>query len=261
MKSPFDLLGKTIVVTGAVGLLGQAFCKALFYAGADLVLADIDGQKMDGFSKELRALNSDQEVHCVQVDITSEASVASLVAQCKGKFKKIDGLVNNAYPRNQNYGQTFFEVTYESFNENVSVHLGGYFLVCRAFGKLFKDQGEGHIVNMSSIYGVNAPDFSIYAGETMTMPVEYSAIKAGVIRLSKYMAAFLGPSGVRVNCLSPGGIEAGQPDNFQMSYNAKCHSKGLLQPEDMAGSLVFLMSDASRYMQAQNLVVDDGFTL
>ena len=106
-----------------------------------------------------------------------------------------------------------------------------------------------------------APDFSIYEGTSMTTPVEYAVIKSGLIHLTKYMAKYLGGSNVRVNVISPGGINNGQPPSFTKAYGAKCLNKGMLDPADLTGALVFLLSDLSTYVNGQNLVVDDGFTL
>jgi NAD(P)-dependent dehydrogenase (short-subunit alcohol dehydrogenase family) len=152
-------------------------------------------------------------------------------------------------------------VTYGDFCENVGLHLGGYFLVAQQFGLFFREQGHGNIVNMSSIYGAVAPKFEIYKDTPMTMPVEYAAIKAGVNHLTRYMASYFKGSGIRVNCLSPGGIFDSQPDAFLNAYNAHCAGKGMLDPKDMVESLVFLLSDGSKHINGQNLIVDDGFTL
>ena len=159
-------------------------------------------------------------------------------------------MVNAAYPRNKNYGRHFFDVEYEDFCENVSVHLGGYFLTSQQFAKYFAETGCGNIINISSVYGVIAPKFEIYKDTPMTMPVEYAAIKSALIHLTKYMAKYLKDKNVRVNCISPGGI-----------LDKHCLSKGMLDPEDIMGALVFLLSDASKFINGQNIIVDDGFTL
>jgi len=139
--------------------------------------------------------------------------------------------------------------------------LGGYFLVAQQFGLLFREQGEGNIINMGSIYGVMAPRFDIYEGTPMTMPVEYAAIKSAVIHLTQYLAQYFKGNGVRVNCISPGGILDNQPEAFLQKYNAHCSGKGMLDPQDINGSLLFLLPDASKYITGQNLIVDDGFSL
>ena len=150
---------------------------------------------------------------------------------------------------------------YEDFCENVSVHLGGYFLTSQQFAKYFAETGCGNIINISSVYGVIAPKFEIYKDTPMTMPVEYAAIKSALIHLTKYMAKYLKDKNVRVNCISPGGILDKQPESFLEQYKSNCLSKGMLDPEDIMGALVFLLSDASKFINGQNIIVDDGFTL
>ncbi len=253
MKSKFDLLGKVVVLTGGAGTLGSHFVECLASAGAHVVSADLK----PGVEKVFAEGGS---IYPMQMDITKKTSISKLVDDVNVKFGKIDVLVNNAYPRNKAYGQHFFDVTYENFSENVSLHLGGYFLCSQQFAAYFKEQGRGNIVNIASIYGVIAPDFDIYRGTSMTMPVEYAAIKSAVIHLTKYMAEFLGEFGVRVNSLSPGGIEDGQPAIFLEQYKARCARKGMLEPKDIEGALMFLVSDQSEFMTGQNLIVDDGFT-
>ena len=117
------------------------------------------------------------------------------------------------------------------------------------------------MINMSSIYGVMAPRFEVYQGTPMTMPVEYAAIKSGLLHLTRYFAQYLKGSNIRVNALSPGGILDRQPEAFLARYRALCADKGMLNPSDLAGSLVFLLSDLSRHVDGQNLIVDDGFSL
>ena len=177
------------------------------------------------------------------------------------KYGKIDALVNNAYPRNENYGKHFMDVQKEDFDENVSMHLGGYFLMCQQFIEYFINQGCGDIVNIASIYGHIAPKFEIYDGSEMTVPVEYAVIKSALIHLTKYMAKYVKGRNIRINCISPGGVLAGQPENFLKAYNKNCLNKGMLGVEDLCGTLVFLLSNMSKYVNGENIIVDDGFTI
>ncbi len=133
--------------------------------------------------------------------------------------------------------------------------------MAQQFCLAFKKQGYGNIINMSSIYGSIAPRFQIYDGTPMTMPVEYAAIKAAIEHLTRYFAQYFKGTGIRVNCLSPGGILAGQSTDFLTSYKKHCASKGMLDAEDLLGALIFLLSDESSFMTGQNLLIDDGFSL
>ncbi|HCY16758.1 MAG: flagellin modification protein A [Curvibacter sp. GWA2_64_110] len=254
------LTGKIIVVTGGAGLLGSAFARAIAKQGSVVVIADIDVQAANSVAQDITSAHAGK-AQAETLDITDKASVCSLIDRVNARYGRIDAVVNNAYPRNRNYGRKLEEVTYADFCENTNLHLGGYFLVAQQFSLFFRKQGDGNIVNMASIYGTLAPRFEIYADTPMTMPVEYAAIKSGVIQLTRYFAQYFKADQIRVNCLSPGGILDKQPESFLASYKAFCSAKGMLEPADLTGALLFLLSDGSRYMTGQNLVVDDGFTL
>lgn len=256
----FDLAGKVIVVTGGAGRIGSAFVRAIAQQGAVAVIADTNDHAAGMLAEEIVS-QPGQRAEFHGVDITSKESAAQLITTLHGKFGRIDALVNNAYPRNDRYGRKFEDVAYEDFCENVSTHLGGYFLMAQQFGLFFRRQGYGNIVNMASIYGVISPRFEVYDGMPMTMPVEYAAIKSGIIHLTKYLAKYFKGNHIRVNCISPGGILAGQPDEFLSRYNSFALSKGMLDSSDITGTLLFLLSDHSTYINGQNIIVDDGWTL
>lgn len=254
------LAGKVVVVTGGAGVLGRAFARGIANLGGRPVVADINFEAAETVAKELRDLCK-VDVEAAELNITSKPSISALIGSLLSRHGRIDAVVNNAYPRNKNYGRRLEDVAYEDFCENVDSHLGGYFLVAQQFCLAFKAQGHGNVINMSSIYGSMAPRFEVYEGTPMTMPVEYAAIKSAVVHLTRYFAQYFKGTGIRVNCLSPGGILANQPGDFLAAYNAHCASKGMLAAEDVVGVLLFLLSDESRYMTGQNLFVDDGFSI
>ncbi len=253
------LTKKIVVVTGGAGFLGRQFSSVIAENGGIAVVADVDESAAVRVAVDIAAIYPGCAVGA-SLDITSKDSVLLLIKNLHEKYGRIDAVVNNAYPRNRNYGRKLEEVAYEDFCENVSLHLGGYFLVAQLFGLFFREQGAGNIVNMSSIYGVMAPRFEVYTGTSMTMPVEYAAIKSAVVHLTRYFAQYFKGQGIRVNCLSPGGILDKQPEEFLQKYKLHCNGKGMLDPQDVSGSLLFLLSDASRHITGQNLVVDDGFS-
>lgn len=254
------LNGKIIVITGGAGLLGRSFAAAIAGQGATAIVADIDVDAANGVAREIVSAGGGK-AQAEVLDITDKASVCNLIDRVKSQHGCIDAVVNNAYPRNRNYGQKLEQVSYEDFCENTSLHLGGYFLVAQQFSLYFREQGHGNIVNMGSIYGVVAPRFEIYEDTPMTMPVEYAAIKSAVIHLTRYFAQYFKVDHVRVNSLSPGGVLDKQPESFLQAYGSFCKEKGMLDPRDITGALLFLLSDASKYMTGQNLVVDDGFSI
>ena len=255
------LKNKVIVVTGGAGLIGKEFVKAVVEKNAIAIIADINeelGKEVkETLSKELKSVNID----FVKLDITSKKSLSECINYLNKKYQRIDALVNNAYPRNKNYGKIFFDVEYDDFVENLGLNLGGYFLASQQFSKYFQKQGYGNIINISSIYGVVAPKFEIYAETNMVNPVEYAAIKSGLIHLTKYMAKYFKNMNIKVNSLSPGGILDNQPDSFLRNYQDYCLNKGMLDANDLKGTLVYLLSDMSKYVNGQNLIVDDGFCL
>ena len=254
------LNNKIIVVTGGAGLLGKAFIKEILAHGGIAILTDIKISLAQKFIDEIKVKYPDH-FYAVNMDITNKSSINSLINDISKRYGGIDCLVNNAYPKNKNYGKQIEDVSYEDFSENISTHVGGYFLTSQQFGIFFKNHKGGNIINISSIYGTLAPRFELYKNTEMTVPVEYAAIKSSIIQLSKYFAQYFKKDNIRVNCLSPGGILDNQPESFVRSYNSFCSKKGMLEPLDVANTLIFLLSDSSKFITGQNLIVDDGFSL
>jgi len=255
------LNNKIIVITGGAGLIGQEFVKAVIENNGIAVIADINKEIGKKAKKQLSKELNIKKIDFIKLDITSKKSLKKCINYLDKKYGKIDALVNNAYPRNKNYARHFFDVEYDDFVENLGLNLGGYFTTSQQFSKYFKKQSYGNIINISSIYGVVAPKFEIYEGTTMTTPVEYAAIKSGLIHLTKYMAKYFKGMNIRVNTLSPGGIFDNQQKSFLNNYKTNCLNKGMLDKSDLKGSLIYLLSDMSKYVNGQNIVVDDGFCL
>ena len=255
------LKNKVIVITGGAGLLGIEFVKAVVENNGTAIIADVNIELGMRVKNELSMELNTTSIDFVHLDITSKTSLLKCIAYLDRKYHKIDALVNNAYPRNKNYGRRFFDVEYDDFIENISLNIGGYFLASQQFASYFRKKSNGNIINISSIYGVVAPKFEIYENTTMTTPVEYAAIKSALIHLTKYMAKSFKGMNIRVNTLSPGGVLDSQPEPFLNQYNKKCLNKGMLDKADLKGTLVYLLSDMSLYVSGQNIIVDDGFTL
>ena len=255
------LKDKVVVITGGAGLIGQEFVKSVIEQNGIAVIADINERLGSEIKDELSKEMDTQNIDFVKLDITSKESLQNCIKYLDDKYHKIDALVNNAYPRNNNYGRHFFDVEYDDFTQNIGLNLGGYFTTSQQFAKYFKQQSYGNIINISSIYGVVAPKFEIYDNTPMTMPVEYAAIKSGLIHLTRYMAKYFKGMNIKVNTLSPGGIFDNQNEIFLQQYNSACLNKGMLNKSDLKGTLVYLLSDMSRYVNGQNIVVDDGFSL
>ncbi|MCU6433900.1 flagellin modification protein A [Undibacterium sp. Jales W-56] len=255
------LTDKVVVITGGAGQIGQELVKAVIAQGGIAIIADVNQEFGERTKEKLSQQLETTSIDFIQLDITSKDSIITMIEQLNRRYGRIDALVNNAYPRNRNYGRSFFDVEYADFCENLGLNLGGYFLMSQQLATYFKKQGEGNIINISSIYGVIAPRFEIYEGTSMTMPVEYAAIKSALIHLTSYMAKYFKGTNIRVNAISPGGVLAGQPESFLKAYQSHCMSKGMLDQSDISGALVFLLSEQSRFVNGQNIIVDDGFVL
>lgn len=277
-NSQVILKNKVIVVTGGAGLIGKGFIESIALHGGIGVIADLNldlaHKAKDSIIKKFQThpsstdsialdlISLEQRIYCLSLDITSKTSLIQAIEELHNHYGRIDALVNNAYPRTQMWGKkNFFEVEYEDFCANMNMQMGGYLLSSQQFAKYFKTQGHGNIVSMSSIQGVYAPKFDTYIGTQMDSPIEYSIIKAGVCHMTRYMAKYLANTGIRANAIAPGGILDNQPQSFLEKYKSHCTSKGMLDPQDLSGVLVFLLSDASAYINGQILVVDDGWGL
>lgn len=248
------LENKVVVVFGGAGLLGKEFTKAILVKKARVIVIDTCEKKM----WDKMGISDANYFHG---SINDKSDIEMAIENTIQKYGCIDAVVNTAYPRNKNWGNHFFDVRYEDFNENVSLNLGGHFLVAQLFAQHFIKQGYGNIIGIASVQGVIPPRFDTYENTNMTTPVEYSVIKAGIIHLTKYMAKYLSGKNIRVNCISPGGILDRQPKTFINAYKGYCCTKGMLDSTDINGTLLFLLSDESKYINGQNIIIDDGFTL
>lgn len=251
------LNNKTVLIAGAGGLIGRSVVKACLAAGASVIASDVDLSALKQRLQDDGILSDNPKLTLTTLDLQNATAIQTLLQE-----HQPDGAVNCSYPRNKSYGKHFFDVSLQSFNDNLSVNLGSAFLFMQQCAAYFKQQQrEFSLVNLSSVYGVVAPRFDIYNNTAMTMPVEYAAIKSALIHLSKYTAAYVADSRFRVNLVSPGGILDKQPASFLQAYQDKTLGKGMLDPTDVTGAIAFLLSDHARFINGQNIVVDDGFTL
>lgn len=241
------LENRVIIITGGSGLLGREIIGNLVKENATCINVDINPI----------ALNGVVNYTC---DITNEAEVDQMVQHVVSSYGRIDALVNNAYPRTQDWGLKFEEIPFASWQKNVDMQLNSVFLCSQKVLSIMKKQVSGSIVNIASIYGMVGPDFSVYDGTTMTMPAAYSAIKGGIINFTKYLASYYGKYGVRVNAISPGGIFDNQPELFVKNYEQKVPMKRMGYPSDIAPLVAFLIAEESGYITGQNIAIDGGWT-
>lgn len=259
-KEIFDLTGKTAIVTGGAGLLGSKFCEGLAEFGANIVVIDLNREKTEALVKKLSQKYS-VTILPLLIDITDKKSINGGVKTVLDKFERIDILVNSAYPRNKDYGKRFEDAELETWRENVDMNICSTFLITQVVAKQMMKQKQGSIINIGSTYGLVAPDFSIYEGTKWTAPSEYSVIKGGIINFTRYLAAYLAPHNIRVNCISPGGIYDNDSELFLKRYAEKCPLGRKAKAEEIVGGLIYLVSDAASYVTGHNLVIDGGWTI
>ncbi|AWK90252.1 SDR family oxidoreductase [Azospirillum thermophilum] len=263
----FDLTGKVAVVTGACGILGQHFCSALASHGATVAAVDLDAEAAARLAADLTGRFGTPAIG-LACDVSRPDAVAEGVERVCGAFGRIDVLHNNAASKSASL-DAFFEpaetFALETWREVMATNLDGMFLMAQAAGRRMVEQGGGSIIQTASIYGVVAPDPRIYEGSSymgrpINTPPVYSASKAGVLGLTRHLAALWAPHGVRVNTLTPGGVESGQNDAFRERYGARVPLGRMAKAAEMVGALVWLASDASSYVTGQNIIVDGGLT-
>jgi len=266
----FELTGKVVLITGGAGLLGAEHAAAIAEAGGSPVIADVRGAEAERVASETSARYG-AKASAVELDVSSRASCEAALSRVLATHGRLDGLVNNAAlnPKVEGAGlaATRFEnYSLELWNRELAVGLTGAFLCAQVFGSHLASHGGGVIVNVASDLGVIAPDQRIYrrpglsAEEQPVKPVTYSVVKGGLVMLTKYLATYWAEAGVRVNALVPGGVQAGQPEDFVARLTNLIPMARMARKDEYRAALVFLCSDASSYMTGSNLVVDGGRT-
>jgi len=259
MGDLFDLVDRVAVITGGAGVLGREFARALAERGARVVLADLVQSRCDECAAEVSDIH---KTACIGIatDVSSPAAAASIVDRTMSEFGRIDVLINNAATQPPGFFAPFEKYSLETWNHVLEVNLTGMFLMAQAVGKVMVEQTRGSIINISSIYGMVAPDQRIYDDVEFNAPAAYSVSKSGVIGLTKYLAAYWGEKGVRVNAVTPGGVFRGHEDPFLSAYSSQVPMGRMARQDELSGAIVYLASDASSYVTGHNLVVDGGLT-
>ena len=239
---------KKIILTGGSGLLGKEFIKRLI--NDNFFVINIDNRVKFGLESEF-----------YKADITNPNELENTFNVILKKHNKINGLVNNAYPKTSDWNEKFEKIKLESWRKNLDMQLNSYFnLTQKVLNHMVKNKIKGSIVNIASIYGVVGNDFTIYEGTDINPPAAYSAIKGGLINLTKYLASYYGKHNIRINSISPGGILDKQPEKFINNYVKKVPLNRMGLPKDISPSVSFLLSDDSSYITGHNLIIDGGWT-
>ncbi|WP_457279357.1 SDR family oxidoreductase [Polaromonas sp. P5_D5] len=260
MSDPFGLDGKVVVVTGAAGIIGRQISAAFIEAGARVFALDRDADLLE------KSLGPAHEglLTCA-TDIARQDDVKHAFELLFAKWGTPDVLLNNAATKSENFFEPFETFPIDEWNEVMSVNLTGAMLCAQVFGGAMAHRGGGSIVNTLSIYGIVAPDQRIYEGSeylgrAINTPAIYAASKAGLWGLTKYLAAYWGHRGVRVNAVTPGGVFSGQNNTFVENYSRRTPLGRMGGADDMVNAMRYLSSDAAKYVTGHNLVVDGGWT-
>jgi NAD(P)-dependent dehydrogenase (short-subunit alcohol dehydrogenase family) len=261
----FDLSGRVALVTGAVGLLGKHFCAGLADHGARVAIVDLDAAACASFAAEL---SKSYGTLCLGVacDITDPQQVKATADKVEAELGPIAVLHNNAQGVSKNLERYFAptgQFDLETWREVMAVNLDAAFICAQEIGSRMAARGGGSIIQTGSIYGILGPDQRIYegaeyGGRPINTPAIYSASKAGLNGLTRYLAAYWGSKNVRVNTLTPGGVSSGQNETFDRRYSARVPMARMAKADELVGALVFLASDASSYLNGQDIVIDGG---
>lgn len=250
----FALTDKVVLLTGGAGLYGRGLAAQLAAAGATLILASRNRAALAKVADEERALGHTVTAKTLNQD--DESSILRLRDEVLAEFGRIDGLVNNAVSRPMKSA----DAPLADWEASMKTNATGLFAMSRAFGEAMAARGSGSIVNIGSIQGMVGPDYALYEGLNMQAIPDYFFHKAGMVNLTRFLAAHYGPRGVRVNCLSPGGFFSGQHPTFVERYAKATFLRRMADERDLGGPVIFLLSDAARYVTGVNLPVDGGYT-
>lgn len=260
------LSSKKIVVTGAAGFLGTHFVLNLLKQNATVIAADLNPQSLEKLGALVQTHSPQAQFYPIVLDLSQESAISKAAGEIARQHEKIDGLVNNAaITTSPRFYDSLTDFSLEEWNKGFSVTVDGTFLMLKHFLPLLSNTAS--IVNLGSIYGVVSPDQRIYEGSyrediqrSINSPLVYSAAKGAVSMMTRYLAGFLNGKSIRVNTLIPGGVEREQNDEFKNKYSNRVPMQRMAKPEEIASSLLFLLSDSSTYITGQDFIVDGGLT-
>lgn len=257
-RNPFFLNDRKVVVTGGLGRIGLSTVRLLARCGATVLIVDTMTERW----QELQSTFAEDgcSVTCHIADVGCAGEAAAIAEQCDILAGEADCWINCAYPRTADWGADLENVTPGSWARNVDLQMNSACLLSSEIAKRMGTRGRGSIVNVASIYGVVAPDFAVYDGVDFTTPPAYAAIKGGLIAFTRYLAAYWGKNGVRANVVCPGGVFSDQDEAFVAAYSRRTALGRMAVPDDIAGPIAFLASDAAAYVTGTTLMVDGGWT-
>ncbi len=259
MSLDTDIRGKRVLLLGACGVLGRAHARILVEHGAQLIIADRPGSTV---------LDDAQALHIpgVEIDIAQEVAMVDGIARAAKQLGGLDGAIFNAAITSEGLAgggkafPAFEDYPLALWQKAIDINLTGAFLFAREAGKVLKDGQYGSLINVASIYGIVGPDHRIYDGQPFKSFPAYSASKAGIIGLTRWLATWWAKDGIRVNCVSPGGVYNGHDESFAAAYGKRTPMGRMAERDEITGILIYLLSDSSRYCTGQNFIIDGGLT-
>ena len=256
----FDLREEIVLLLGFTGPIGRQFSSILAESGCTLLLGDINEKESIELVGKLKKENS--KVEYIKINVADEDEVVKMIKQVENKYKRISVLINNFSKRPTDFYKSFEESELKSWSEVMDVNLSAMYIVCREVSKIMIKQQSGSIINVASVAGVIAPDQRIYGDSGLNSPASYMASKSGVIGLTKYLSAYLGKYNIRVNSISPAGVNPGDVDvEFVKNYSCKIPLGRMANMDDLKGPLIFLSGKASQFVTGHNLMIDGGRTI
>jgi NAD(P)-dependent dehydrogenase (short-subunit alcohol dehydrogenase family) len=263
LQQLMQLSGRRALVTGGAGYIGLAVCETLLELGASVAITDIDPEACNERERVLSGQSGSGRVFSFPGDLGDESQVRGIVKAANermgglGIFVHCAGYVGTTSM--PGWSVPFEQQSLEAFEAALRVNVGSAFVAVQAGREALEASGHGSVILVGSIYGIVGPDMSLYDGTAMGNPLGYAVSKGGLLQMARYLATVLAP-GIRVNCVSPGGVERGQPQDFRDRYVARTPLNRMATEEDVKGAVAYLASDLSRYTTGQHLIVDGGFT-
>ena len=255
------LNSEVVLITGAAGRIGESTAIEIAKNGGKLILSDISNSNLSILKSKLLKYTNSENIKIMTIDICSSNSIDDLISFSISSFNKITSAIHCAYPRSKQWGKNFEEIDIDLLSQDLKNQLGISIIFSQKVIKHFLENKGGNLIHISSIQGLGAPKFEHYENTNMTSPIEYSAIKAGIISITKWLAKYYKNKNIRVNCISPGGIYDQQNQDFVKKYRKSCTNIGLIDSCEIASLIVFLLSVNAKAINGQNLIVDDGWSL
>jgi len=264
-KNIFDLSGCTAVITGGSGMLGCEFAKGLASYGANIALVDLDLDRCQNLAQEFTR-QFKIKAKGYSCDITQEDQVNELADNLLEDFPSVDILINNAAVQPPGFFASLGDYPLAAWQKVLDVNMTAVFLMIKYISPHMQKRKQGNIINISSIYGVVAPDQRIYQGaeyrgNNINTPLVYSATKGAIIQMTRHLATYFAADGIRVNCITPGGVYSGQNETFVGNYSKRVPLGRMADRHEITGAVIYLASPASSYMTGQNIILDGGLTV